>query len=90
VLLAAIARCRLELGDAGAALAAAEEALEIADRRGLATCALSAPLALAPVLRATQGAAAGRRIDAVLSRAMDVARDAGATVFASRISAVAA
>ena len=85
MLLATIARCKLALGEPGDALAAAEEAVDIMDARGLATCALSAPIALAQVLIATQGAAAAERIDAVLARAERVARESGARAFEPQI-----
>jgi adenylate cyclase len=81
VLLATIARCKLALGEPDAALAAAEEAVAITDDRGLATCALQAPIALAQVLIATEGAAAGERIERVLGRALRVARDSRARIF---------
>ena len=84
-LLATIARSQLALGRPDEALAAAEEAVDIMDARGLATCALPAPIALAQVLIATQGAAAGERIDAVLVRAMRVARESGARLFEPQI-----
>ena len=51
------------------------------DARGLATCALSAPITLAQILLATQGAAAGARVSAVLARALAVARKSGAQIF---------
>jgi hypothetical protein len=57
---------------------AAEEAVDVMHARGLTTCALSAPLALAQLLAATQGAAAGERIEAVLVRAEEVAHASGA------------
>jgi tetratricopeptide (TPR) repeat protein len=85
LLLATIARCRLALDEPDAALAAAEEGVAIADAHSLAACALSAPIALAEVLRATQRTDADERIDAVLSRAMSIAREAGAVVFESQI-----
>lgn len=85
LLLATIARCKLTLADSGAALAAAEEAVAIMDGRGLATCALRAPITLAQVLIATRGAAAGQKIDAVVAGAVRVARDSGARVFAPQI-----
>jgi hypothetical protein len=47
--------------------------------------ALSAPLALAQVLAATQGAAAGERIEAVLVLAEEVAHASGARAFALQI-----
>ena len=77
VLLATIARCRLGLGEPGAALVAAEEAVAVMDARGLTACALHAPIVRARVLVATDGPA--DRVDAVLSRAAAVARahDAG-------------
>ncbi len=68
MLLAMIARSQLALGEPEAALAAAEEGVEIMDARGLAACAMRAPITLAQVLRATQGEAAHERIEAVLSR----------------------
>ena len=49
-----MARCRLAGGESDGALAAAEEAVDVMHARGLTTCALSAPLALAQVLAATQ------------------------------------
>ena len=85
LLLATIARSKLALGEADAALAAAEEAVDIADVRGLATCALTAPITLAQVLIALQGAAAGARIESVLARAMLRARESGARVFEPQI-----
>ena len=85
VLLATIARSQLGLGEPGDALAAAEEAVEIMKVRRLATCALSAPIALAQVLIATQGAAARDRIMPVLARAMRVARASGAGAFEPQI-----
>lgn len=85
LLLATIARSQLALGEPDVALAAAEEAVDIMDARGLTACALTAPIALAQVLIATEGAAAGTRIEAVLSRASRVARASGATVFEPRI-----
>src|SRR5437867_4934631 len=56
--LASIARSRLKLGEEDAARLAAEEVVEIMEARGLAACALSAPIALAEVLIATEGAGA--------------------------------
>jgi class 3 adenylate cyclase/tetratricopeptide (TPR) repeat protein len=88
LLLATIARSKLALGAPGDALAAAEEAVEIMDARRLAACALRAPITLAQVLIATQGAAARERIDLVLSRALDVARASGARVFEPQIHRV--
>lgn len=85
MLLATIARSQLGLGDPGGALASAEEAVAIMEARGLTTCALSAPIALAQVLIATEGAAAGERIEAVLARAAAVARESGARAFESQI-----
>lgn len=85
LLLATIARSRLALGEPDDALTAAEEAVAIMDARGLATCALPAPLALAHVLIATRGAAAGARIEVVLARAMRVARESRAVAFEQRI-----
>ena len=81
LLLATIARCQLAFGKPDQALAAAEEAVEIAGARGLATCALRAPITLAEVLIATGGAAVGDRIDNILARASRVARESGARVF---------
>ena len=85
LLLATMARCRLAGGESDGALAAAEEAVDIMHARGLTTCALSAPLALAQVLAATQGAAAGERIEAVLVRADEVVHASGAPAFALQI-----
>ena len=85
ILLATIARSRLALGDPDGALTAAEEAVAIAKSRGLATVALSAPIALAEVLGATQGADAADRIDDVLARARGVARASGAVVFEAQM-----
>ncbi|MDP1849299.1 MAG: AAA family ATPase [Solirubrobacteraceae bacterium] len=81
LLLATIAHAQLALGKPGEALAAAEQAVEIMDARGLKTCALRAPITLAQVLLATQGDAAGDRVDAVLARALAVARESHARVF---------
>jgi class 3 adenylate cyclase/tetratricopeptide (TPR) repeat protein len=89
VLLATIARSRLALGDGDAALAAAEEAVAITNARGLATCALSAPITLAQVLIETTDPTTPvdpKRIDALLGRAMGVARQSGAVVFESQIA----
>ena len=85
LLLATMARCRLAGGESDGALAGAEEAVDVMHARGLTTCALSAPLALAQVLVATQGAAAGERIEAVLVRAEEVAHASGARAFALQI-----
>jgi tetratricopeptide (TPR) repeat protein len=85
VLLATIGRSKLALGEPDAALVAAEEAVAITDARGLATCALAAPIALAQILIATEGAAAGEWIDTVLARAMRVARESGARAFEPQI-----
>jgi len=85
LLLATMARCELALGDAEAALSSAEEAVAIMDDRGLTTCALRAPIALAQVLAATQGARAAERIDTVLTRALGVARRSGARLFEPHI-----
>ena len=85
-LLATIARSQLALGRPGEALDAAEEAVAIMQARGLATCALAAPITLAHALIATQGAAGGERIDTVLAGAMRVARASGARVFESQIT----
>ena len=81
LVLATIARSQLALGRPDEALAAAEEAVDIADARGLATCALRAPITLAQVLIATDGATAGERIDHVLARALSVARESRARIF---------
>jgi tetratricopeptide (TPR) repeat protein len=85
VLLATVARAKLALGQPDDALAAAEEAVAIMDARGLTTCALQAPITLAQVLLATDGAAAGERIASVLGRALQVARASGARVFEAPI-----
>jgi ATP/maltotriose-dependent transcriptional regulator MalT len=85
LLLATMARCELALGDAEAALSSAEEAVAIMDDRGLTTCALRAPIALAQVLAATQGVSAAERIDSVLTRALGVARRSGARLFEPHI-----
>ena len=85
VLLATIARCELALGEPGDALAAAAEAVAITNERGLAACALTAPITLAQVLIATEGAAAGDRIDTVLAEAARVARASRARVFERKI-----
>ena len=86
LLLTAIARCKLALGEPGDALAAAEEALRITNARGLTTVALRAPITLAHVLLATQGAAAGERVELVLSRALQLARACGAHIFEPKIN----
>jgi adenylate cyclase len=85
LLLATVARCKLALGDSEAALGDAEEAVAIMDDRGLATCALRAPIVLAQVLLATQGVRAAPRIDAVLTRALGVARQSRAHLFEPQI-----
>jgi class 3 adenylate cyclase/tetratricopeptide (TPR) repeat protein len=81
LLLATVARAQLALGAPAEALAVSEEAVGIATARGLATCALQAPLALAEVLTATGGPAADARIELVLAEAMRVARESGARAF---------
>lgn len=85
VLLATIARCKLALGHPEDALAAAGEAVDIMNARGLATCALQAPIALAQVLGATQGAAAAERIERVVAQAMRVVDASGARVFEPQV-----
>jgi class 3 adenylate cyclase/tetratricopeptide (TPR) repeat protein len=85
VLLATIGRSKLALGEPDTARVAAEEAVAITNARDLATCALPAPIALAQVLMATEGAAAGDRIDTVLARAMRVAHESGARAFEPQI-----
>ncbi|HEX4344027.1 MAG TPA: AAA family ATPase [Solirubrobacteraceae bacterium] len=85
LLLATIARSQLALGEPGEALAAAGEAVEIARARALTTCALAAPIALAQVLIATRGAAAGERIEAVLRDALRVATASRARIFEAPI-----
>ncbi len=85
VLLATIARSKLALDEPDDALAAAEEAVAIADARGLGTCALAAPITLAQVLSATQGVAAADRIDSLLAHALDRARETGASAFEPQI-----
>lgn len=84
-LLATIARARLASGEPALARDAAEQAVAIMTARGLRTCALQAPLALAEVLRATEGEAAEPRIVPVLERALDVARSSGARILEVRI-----
>jgi class 3 adenylate cyclase/tetratricopeptide (TPR) repeat protein len=85
LLLATIARSQLALGRPDDALAAAEEAVAIMAARGLTTCALSAPIVLAQVLLAIEGADASELIDAVLARASDVARESSARLFEPQI-----
>ena len=85
LLLATMARCELALGDPDAALGNAEEAIAIMEDRGLATCALHAPIALAQVLLATEGVRAAERIHTVLTCALGVARRAGAHLFEPQI-----
>lgn len=85
LLLATMARCKLGLEEPDSALADAEEAVTIMRARGLTTCALSAPLALAQVLRAVQGTGARARVDAVLTDALRVASESGAQVFEMQI-----
>ena len=53
--------------------------------RCLATCALQAPIALAQVLGATQGAAAAERIERLLARAMRVVDASGARAFEPQV-----
>jgi hypothetical protein len=55
------------------------------DGRRLATCAIGAPIALAQVLIATEGAAARERIMPVLARAMRIVRRSGARAFEPQI-----
>jgi class 3 adenylate cyclase/tetratricopeptide (TPR) repeat protein len=85
VLLATIAQCRLALGHPEDALAAAEEAVDVMNARCLATCALQAPIALLQVLATTQGAAAAKRIESVLARAMHIVGASGARVFEPQV-----
>jgi class 3 adenylate cyclase/tetratricopeptide (TPR) repeat protein len=85
LLLATIARSKLALGMPEDALAAAEEAVEIMDARGLATCALRAPIALAQVLLATEGAAVAERIEAVLAGATRVIDASEARLFEAQV-----
>jgi class 3 adenylate cyclase len=84
LLLATIARSRLALADPDGALVAAEEAVDVTDARGLATCALSAPIALAQILLA-RGAASVERIDTVLASALRVAHASSARAFEPQI-----
>lgn len=84
LLLATIARSKLGLGEPEDALAAAEEAVEIMNARGLTTCALRAPITLAHVLIATQSAAA-ERIEQVLARATRIIDASGARVFEPQV-----
>jgi tetratricopeptide (TPR) repeat protein len=88
-LLTSIALARLGLGDRGAALASAEEAVDIMNSRGLTVCALLAPITLAWLLIETEGAAAGDRIEAILARATDVVEKSGARVFEPQIRELA-
>jgi class 3 adenylate cyclase/tetratricopeptide (TPR) repeat protein len=85
MLLSSIAKSRLGLGEQAAALAAAEEAVEIMEARGQTAIAVSAPITLAHVLTETEGAAARERIEAILGRAMEVARESGARIFEPQI-----
>jgi adenylate cyclase len=84
-LLATIARARLALGEPDSALAAAEEAAAITHAHRLAACGLQAPIALAQVLIATQGAAATERIETVLAQATRVVHESGAYAFEPQI-----
>ena len=86
ILLSTIARSQLGLGEPDAALVAAEEAVAITDARGLATCALAAPITLAQVLLATRSDA-GDRIESILDRALETARASQAPVFETQILA---
>src|SRR5207302_6311211 len=86
MLLATMARCTLALGRPDQALAAAEEALDIMDGRGLTTCALLAPITLAEVLMASRGAAAAERVEAVLAHAAQTARHCHARIFEPQIT----
>jgi class 3 adenylate cyclase/tetratricopeptide (TPR) repeat protein len=85
LLLATIAICRLGLDEPDLALATAEEAVDIADARGLGACALRARVTLAQVLGAVRGAGAGDRIDGVLTDAEVVMRKSAARLFAAPI-----
>jgi adenylate cyclase len=80
-LLATMARCTLALGRPAQALAAAEEGVGIMNRRGLTTCALLAPITLAEVLMAGQGAGAIERVETVLAQATQTARRSRARIF---------
>jgi tetratricopeptide (TPR) repeat protein len=85
LLLVTIGSCQLEFGKPVEALAACEEAVRVMEVRGLTTCALPAPIGLAKVLIATQGAAAGERIDAILTGALRVVGQSEARVFEPQI-----
>jgi tetratricopeptide (TPR) repeat protein len=87
LLLATIARAKLGLGEPDEALAAAEQAVAIMDARRLTACALRAPITLAHVLMATEGAAAGERIESVLAQAQRVVDASGARIFEAPIQA---
>ncbi len=84
VLLATIARSRLALEEPDAALVAAEEAVAIAEARGLTTCALIAPITLAQILSTTRSDA-GDRVESILAAALHTARASRAQVFEARI-----
>lgn len=85
MLLATIARSRLELGEPEEALSAGEEAVGIMEARGLTTVALIAPIVLAKVLAETEGVAAANRIEGLLDRALEVARGSNARVIEPEI-----
>jgi hypothetical protein len=53
--------------------------------RGLATCALQAPIVLARILIVTHGAAAAERIEQVLAHAMRVIDASGARIFEPQV-----
>jgi tetratricopeptide (TPR) repeat protein len=74
VLLATVARSMLGLGEPARAATAARRAVDIADARGLGTCALLAPITLAQVLMADPATADPAAVEGVLSRAMRLAR----------------
>jgi hypothetical protein len=80
VLLGALARGQLELGHVAEARAAAIQAVETVEARSLDRVGITAPVVLARVLMATEGAAAAGAIELHLDRALELARSTKALV----------
>ena len=80
-MLADLAQAYLGRGDAGRALATAEEAVAVAQRQGARVTECDAQVALARVLLRSQGAKARREIEAALSQALSLVEETGAGVW---------
>ncbi|MGH7288615.1 MAG: hypothetical protein ACREI8_11415, partial [Myxococcota bacterium] len=80
--LALLADARLGVGLGGQARASAEEALELAQRQGLRDDECLARLAVARVLRATEGVAARDAIESQLDAAASIVEATGIAAYA--------